>query len=162
MDVSSLLSKLQTSFDVSLPGGMTLSPSLLEAGVILFLLFILVLMIAQLRMRLVHWHMKGIYPGIGIGFIIALTIEGLLLVGGRTILTEVLGWKDAPKPISNVLDTSREKLVDVLGVDATVPELKAFEFTPQSAVEVFGALSQTDKTEVQSIICKPSDILEAE
>ena len=38
------------------------------------------------------------------------------MVYGKTALTGVLGWKDAPKPISIVLDAGRAKLTKVLGV----------------------------------------------
>ena len=49
-----------------------------------------------------------------IGFVLALIMEGFLLISGRTALTALLGWKNAPEPIQNALDAGHTKLVDVL------------------------------------------------
>lgn len=37
--------------------------------------------------------------------------EGFLLIGGKLAITEVVGWKNPPKPISIVLDNGRAKLI---------------------------------------------------
>jgi len=39
-----------------------------------------------------------------------LILEGFLLVGGKTVLLDLLGWKNAPKPISIILDSGRNNL----------------------------------------------------
>src|SRR3989344_3611937 len=97
-------------------GGISFSPSLLQAGAIVALVFLLLLSVAQLRRHFIDWSVKGALFGIFIGFFLALILEGFLIIGGRTALTELLGWKSPPKPIANVLDAGRAKLVDVLGI----------------------------------------------
>ena len=106
-------------------GSLNISTSYLQAGAIVVLLFLLVLSLASFRRRLVGWSMKGALFGLFFGFLLALIFEGLLVVGGRTAITEIAGWKNAPQPILSVLDSGREKLVDVLGVQSQVPESAA-------------------------------------
>lgn len=69
---------------------------------------------AQFRRHLVERSFKGGIFGLFLGFFLALVLEGFLLVGGKTVLTETLGWKNAPKPISIVLDTGRNKLKSLI------------------------------------------------
>lgn len=86
----------------------------------------------------------------------ALIMEGFLIIGGRTMFTEILGWKNAPKPLSTVLEKSRNKLITVLGVTDEVPESMASEIsTYQSIVEEFILLEDEDKEEVRDFICEP-------
>ena len=90
------------------------------------------------------------------GFLLALILEGFLLLSGRTMLTEILGWKNAPKPISTALDVTRTKLVKVLGVTEEIPESAADEKpTFQSVFYDFENLSSGEKEEARSLICKP-------
>ena len=99
-----------------LPGGLVFAPSYLQAGLMVVMIFLLVLTIGQLRKRYLGWHISGIMPGLTFGFVIALILEGILIIGGRTIVTGGLGWENAPKPISKVLEAGRARAVDVLGV----------------------------------------------
>ncbi len=143
--VQSIIASLTKTFEVKLPNGMSASPSYLHAVLIVFLLFLLVLMLGQLRHRMVNWEMKGIFPGVALGIGIAFAVEGLFLVGGRTILTELIGWKSAPKPIVNVLDAGRDKLTDVLGVTKEIPQSMASDVNNLSSEEI---------QELRALICK--------
>lgn len=82
----------------------------LKAGAIVVLLFLLVLSLAQVRRHFVRWGAKGGLIGLFFGFLLALILEGFLLIGGKTALTEILGWKNPPKPVSVALDKGREAL----------------------------------------------------
>ena len=62
---------------------------------------------ADFRKHYVNWSLKGGIIGIFFGFVLALILEGFLLVSGRTVLTSVLGWKNAPAPFAQVLDAGR-------------------------------------------------------
>jgi hypothetical protein len=124
---ANLADKLPGSFSLPLPGGISFQPTYIQAAAIVFLLFLLILMLGQLRHRMINWEMSGIMPGIAIGFAIALILEGIVIVGGRTIITEVMGWKNAPKPLANVLDAGRSELVKVLGVTDEIPTITATE-----------------------------------
>ncbi|OGM31681.1 hypothetical protein A2803_04600 [Candidatus Woesebacteria bacterium RIFCSPHIGHO2_01_FULL_44_21] len=132
----------QTIGSFNLPGGLVFSPNYLQAGAIVLCLFLLILTFGMLQHRYNHWTIKGILPGVGLGFFLALLIEAILLVGGRTMFTELLGWKDAPKPISNALDASRSRLVDVLGITDTIPESKAE-----------GEFSEEEKKYLRELLC---------
>jgi hypothetical protein len=137
-----------------LPGGLVFEPNLLQAGAIVLCIFLLILTFGMLQHRYNHWTVKGVMPGVAFGFTIALLLEAILLVGGRTLFTEILGWEDAPKPISNVLTVSRNQLVDVLGVTSEVPEGKASEKpTIGGIMSEYQSLDDGNKESLQSLIC---------
>ena len=65
-----------------------------------------------------NWSFKGSIFGLFLGFLLALILEGFLLLGGKTALTSLLGWKNPPKAVSGVLENGREKLINVLGINS--------------------------------------------
>ncbi len=90
------------------------------------------------------------------GFLLALILEGFLILGGRTLLTEIVGWKNAPKPILSVLDAGRNKLVDVLGVTDQIPISTAREDpTLYDVISDFQSLSPDEAEKIRSMICQP-------
>lgn len=126
-----------------------------QAFAIVFLVFVLVVLLAKYRRHYVDWSLKGAVFGIFFGFLLALIIEGFLIVGGRTALTSVLGWKNPPKAVANVLDLSRTKLVQVLGINTTIPSSYAEEtVSVQSAIQMLQRLNPADTKTVKSIFCK--------
>ena len=158
-------SKAYETFPVNLPGGFVIEPNYLSAGAIVFLLFLLILTLGQLRHRLLHWHIKGFMPGIIFGIIITLIFEGFALVGGHTIITGILGWENAPKPISVALDSGRNQLANVLGVsDVSIkaPEClpaqagknENTEITPKSVLSNYFKLDDTGRDTIQGQICE--------
>lgn len=143
----------QTIGDFNLPGGFVFSPNYLQAGLIVLCIFLLILTFGMLQHRFHHWTLRGMLPGIGMGLILALLLEGILLVSGRTVLTEVLGWKDAPKPISNVLEASRGRLADVLG-SSTIPQSNASEKpTIGGIISDYDNLTVGEQESLQSLLC---------
>ncbi|OGM54613.1 hypothetical protein A3E15_01340 [Candidatus Woesebacteria bacterium RIFCSPHIGHO2_12_FULL_42_9] len=150
MTPSSFLTK---TFDFNL-GNLTFSPTYVIAGAIVFLLFLLVLTLAQVRRHLLNWSIKGGIFGISLGFLLALIFEGFLLIGGRTIITEFLGWKNAPKPIVNILDAGRAKLVKVLGVTDEIPVSSAKNYSSDEVLDAFQSLSPKDQDKVRGMVCE--------
>jgi hypothetical protein len=141
-------------FDLSL-GKLSLPVTYLEAGAVIFLLFLLVLAMAQFRRHYVDWSLKGGVVGVFFGFLFALILEGFLVIGGRTAITEVMGWKNAPKPIQVALDSGRGKLIEVLGVQDQIPSSMAKEnASVQSAVETLQSLNPADMKKVKNLLCQ--------
>ena len=141
------------NFDI---GKISFSPSYIQAGAIVILLFLLILSLAQLRKYFVNWSLKGALFGIFFGFIFALFLEGFLIIGGRTALTELIGWKNAPKPIVNLLDAGRSKLVEVLGVTDEIPSSVAKENTKAlDIIDLFQSLNPQEASKAKKIICQP-------
>ena len=137
-------------------GNLNISTSFVQAGAILVLLFLLVLSLASFRRRLVGWSLKGALFGLFFGFLLALIIEGFLVVGGRTAITEIAGWKNAPQPIQAALDAGRAKLVQVLGVTEEVPPSVAKENpTVEDAINIFQSLDPSESTKVRKMLCEP-------
>lgn len=137
-------------------GGISFSPSILQAGAVLVLVFLLLLSLAQFRRHMMGWSVKGAIFGVFIGFLLALIFEGFLIVGGRTALTEVLGWKNPPKPIANLLDVGRTKLINVLGVkDEVPPSFASTNPTSDDAVKVLQSLNPAELKKVKNLICTP-------
>lgn len=131
------------------------SKNYLQAVAIIVLVFLLVLTLAQVRRHYVHWSIKGGLVGIFFGFILALILEGFLLIAGRTALTEFLGWKDAPKPVATALDIGRKKLVNVLGVNDEIPPINANNTTTDDALNVLQSLNPSEMRKIKAIICTP-------
>lgn len=137
-------------------GGVSFSPSVYEAIAIVFLLFVLVFSLARLRHMYIKWSFSGWSGYFFMGFLFALVLEGFLIIGGRTFLTGVLGWKSAPKPVLSVLDAGRSKLVNVLGVVDEVPESTAkVKVSLESVVSDFQNLTPGEAREARSLICEP-------
>jgi len=145
-----------------LPKGYVFAPTYLHAVVTAALLFLLVLTLGQLRRRFIGWQLGGVLPGVMAGFAVALILEAIFVVGGRTIFTELMGWKNAPKPLVNVLDAGRNRLVKVLGVTDEVPTSNAAS-ADEGVVEIswgelgksFGELSEEEQEGLREIICAP-------
>lgn len=140
-------------------GKFSFSSSYIQAGVVVVLLFILILMLAQLRRYFVDSSVKGSLFGLFFGFLLALILEGFLIIGGKTAITQVLGWKEAPKPIANLLEIGRDELVQVLGEQAEVriPDAVAkLNPTFNDAVVFFQSLNPLEAQKLKNFICKPS------
>jgi hypothetical protein len=127
-----------------------------QAAAIVFLLFLLVLTMANFRKHYVDWSLKGGIVGIFFGFLLALILEGFLLIGGKTAITEVLGWKNPPAPLAQVLDAGKSQLIKVLGIQDQIPVSYAKEeATIQGAIETLQNLAPNDLKRVKNIICAP-------
>ena len=130
-------------------GNVVLEPQYWQAAAIILLLFLFVWTLARLRHTYVSWSLnKSSVAMVFWGFILALIIEGFLLVGGKTMLTEILSWENVPKPISTALDAGRAKLVKVLGVADEVP-------TYSSVVSGYQSLPRKEATQARLFICQP-------
>lgn len=143
------------TFDLNL-GKFSIPVSYWQAGAVVFLLFVLVLMMANFRRHYVDWSLKGGVIGIFFGFLLALILEGFLLIGGKTALTEVFGWKNPPAPLAHVLDAGKSQLIQVLGIQTQIPSSFAKESTTiKSAMEVVQNLNPSDLSKVKNILCAP-------
>lgn len=139
-------------FDI---GKIHISVPYIQAAAIILLIFILVLTLAQVRRHFFNWSAKGAVFGIFLGFLLALVLEGFLIIGGKTAITEILGWKNAPKPIVNVLDMGRSRLVNVLGLNDEIPISAAKSgFTAKDLVVFFQNLNPTEAEKAKKIICR--------
>ena len=142
-------------FDLNL-GNFSFSVPYIQAAAIVFLIFLLILTLAQFRRHFADWSIKGALFGTFFGFLLALILEGFLIIGGKTALTGVLGWKNAPAPISLALDAGRNKLIQVLGIKDAIPSSFAKENTTVSgAVELLQSLNPADIKKVKTIFCQP-------
>ncbi len=127
-----------------------------QAAGIVFLLFVLILLLAKFREHAINWSLKGAVFGVFFGFLLALILEGFLIIGGKTALTEVLGWKNAPAPLAQALDAGRSQLIQVLGIETQIPASFAKENTTvQNALETIQNLNPGDLKQVKNILCAP-------
>lgn len=134
----------------------SLSPGTWKAALVILLLFVLVLTLAKMRRHFIDWSFKGALFGIFFGFLLALTLEGFLIIGGKTAITEILGWKNAPKPLQVAVDSGRSKLVDVLGITDQIPQsFAAGDPNVDDAVKVLQSLDPTEIKKIRSLICQP-------
>ena len=143
---------LGRTFDIPI-GKTVISPSYFYAAAIVFLLFLLVLTLAQVRRHFLNWSLKGGIFGIALGFFLALILEGFLIIGGKTVVTEILGWKNAPKPILTVLEAGRNKLVNVLGVTDEIEVSKAEDLAQTKVIKEYQTLTPDEQDLVRYQIC---------
>lgn len=138
-------------------GGLSFSPSYFQAGAIVFLLFLLLIMMAQVRRHLLDWSLKGAVFGVFFGILIAFLVEGFLIIGGKTALTEVLGSKNVPPQVLSAIDVGRSQLVNVLGISTEdIPSSLAREKpSVDNVVKSLQSLSPSDVKKAKSIICAP-------
>jgi hypothetical protein len=143
------------TFNLSL-GKISIPVPYWQAAAIVALIFFLILLLAKFREHSIHWSLKGGVFGIFFGFLLALILEGFLLIGGKTVLTEALGWKNPPTPIAHLLDAGRSELINVLGIKTEIPTSYAKEnVSVQDAMEVIQSLNPSDITKVKNILCSP-------
>lgn len=154
--VDSIISFISRTFLINI-AGVDIAPTYWQAGLIVLLVFMLVFTLARVRYLYVHWSLgKSSISFLFWGFVLAIIFEGFLLLSGRTIFTEILGWRSAPKPISTVLDIGRNKLVDVLGVQDEIPFSSKGE--PQlftDFINEYNYLTSEEKEALKSTICTP-------
>lgn len=134
-------------------GNLLFSPNYVQVGAIIFLLFLLVLTLARLRRMYVDWSLKGAFTMVFLGFFLALVFEGFLIISGRTALTELLGWKNAPEPLGDALDAGRGQLVEVLGVTEEIPTTHAMSV--ESVLDDLQRLPQEDIDKIKALMCNP-------
>lgn len=151
-----ILKLLNKSMGVYNVAGIDLEFTLWMVMVLVLLAFMLLFTIARVRYLYVHWNLsRTSLSFLFYGFLFALIFEGIMILSGRTLFTEILGWENAPKPISTILDSGREKLVDVLGVTEEIPSSYAQEPpTFQSVMGDYENLSVEDQESIKNFICK--------
>lgn len=154
MELSTFLQFINRTFPLKIRN-FDIEPTYWQAFTIVFLIFLLVLTFARVRYLYVHWSLgKQSLSFLFWGFMIALILEGFVIISGRTLLTEVFGWKNAPKPLSTALDAGREKLVDVLGVTDEIPNASAKQsISSESVIEDFESLSSNESVKVINALC---------
>lgn len=154
---SVVLNFLNKSLGVYTVSGMEIEPTYWEAGAIVILIFLLILTLARLRYIYIEWHFsRHNLSFLFYGFLLALILEGFLLLSGRTFLTATLGWKNAPKPISTALDAGREKLIKVLAAQDQIPDSVAKEsVSPNTVISNYESLPFSEREVVKSSVCEP-------
>ena len=138
-------------------GKLYITPTYWQALVIVILLFFLVFTLARMRYLYVNWHLgRHSFAMFFWGFLLALIIEGFFIVGGRTLFTEILGMKNAPKPISTILDIGRSRLINVLGISDQIPSSTANQnLRSEDVYQLYNTLSPDEAQKLYQDICSP-------
>lgn len=150
-----IIGKLTGELGFEIPvGNLSIRPQLWQAVAIVFLLFLLVVVMASMRRHFISWSFKGAGFGLFFGFLLALLLEGFLLIGGKTVFTEILGWENAPKPLLVILDAGRNKLVDVLGITDQIPTSNAqSKGEADKIIDNYQTLTPDEAKKVRGMIC---------
>jgi len=137
--------------------GIYVEPTYWMAGVIILLAFLLIFTLARIRYLYVHWNLgKSAISMLFWGFFLAIIFEAILVLSGRTLFTEILGWQKAPKPISTLLEISRAKVAQVMGVsDVKQGSENLKPQTYQSVLEYYENLPSYEKEKLKTFICEP-------
>lgn len=136
--------------------GIEIEPQMWQAVAIVVLLFLLVFTLARLRYLYIHWNLgKSSLSFLFYGFILALILEGFLIISGKSLLVEVIGWKNPPKPVSTALDAGKERLINVLGMEDEIKLDKDVEPTFQSVIIDYKKLNSEDSELIKEYLCRP-------
>jgi hypothetical protein len=146
---------LSKSFGTYTVRGLEIEPTYWQAGAIILLIFMLIFTLARLRYIYVHWNLSGTSLSfLFYGFLLALILEGFLIISGRTFFSATLGWENAPKPIAAFIDLGRDKMSKVLGEQTKIPESVAKQPpTAKSVVTDYFNLPKSEAQKVESQIC---------
>ena len=136
-------------------GSLSVSPSLVKAGVIVVLVFILLLVMAKMTRRYMSWYTNGWWVWAILGFLFAVILDGFFVISGSTLFTSVLGWKSAPKPIQTILEGSRQSLTNVLGESKVAP-------SSDSIISDFETLDSESASKVRAKVCIPFESINNE
>ena len=147
MDISAISETFKSQV-----GSLSVSSPLIKAGVIVALIFILLLVMAKITRRYMSWYTNGWWIWVILGFLLAVILDGFFVIGGSTLFTSVLGWKNAPKPIQTVLDGSRQSLSNVLGANKEAP-------SASSVIGDFELLNSDSASQVRGRICTPEELI---
>lgn len=133
------------------------STNYIHAILIVVLLFLLVLVLAKLRHYLVKSSFKASFVGILLGFLLALIMEGFFLIWGNTLLMEIFGWNNAPKPFKTAIEISRDKFIDVLDNNNQIQSVNNNLNDPkvEDAIEIIQTLDPDENKKIKDIICTP-------
>lgn len=141
-------------FNLSL-GSFSIPIQYWQVAATLAFVFVVVLVLAKIRRHRVDWSFKGVAFGVFFGFLLALFLEGFLIIGGRTALTSVLGWENPPPFLATTLDSGKDKLIQVLGIKDQIPSSYAGEnATADDAINLLQNLNPADTKKVKTIICQ--------
>ncbi len=148
---------LNKSFGIYNIKGIEVEPRYWMAVVIMILIFLTLFTLARIRYLYVHWNLsRTSLAFLFYGFLFALILEGFMIIGGRTIFTELVGWKNPPKPISAFLDMGRKRLINVLGIKDEIPSSFASQpATYESVLRDYENLKVEDQEIVREFVCKP-------
>lgn len=137
-------------------GNFDITPSYYQAIIILVLIFLLLLSLARVRRMFIRWSLGRHSVAIFVwGFIVALIVEGFFILAGRTMFTEVLGFRYLPKPMSSFIEFGRKRAYQVLGESAEIKESSAMEKeNAKSLIESFYLLDEIERKEVKQNICR--------
>ena len=148
MNILGLLNKSLGGFTVR---GLYIETRYWQAITVVFLVFLLIVTFAHLRHVYVGWSFKQAGSMLLIGFLLALILEGFMILSGKTLLIGILGWRSAPKPISTALDEGRSKLIQVLGVSNDSGQV---ELNPQNILQNIKNLDPRGIDELKKSLCK--------
>jgi hypothetical protein len=100
-------------------GNISIAPNIWQAAAIIALIFALLLILAYMSRNFLEWSLSGFGIGLVIGFIIAIVLEGFLIIGGKTVIISVLNWKTAPPQVQKIINDGHQKLLETLNVPAS-------------------------------------------
>ena len=154
--MDSALNQAQNMVYGFLDSGLSISSNYWLAALIAVLGFILLITLGLTRRHFIHYSIKGAGFGLIMGFILALILEGFLVIGGRTALTEILGWENPPKPVGYVIDRGTERLETVLSDSTVIPDTKAnTQGSYDLFIKYYQSLAPEDQEKAKQNICMP-------
>lgn len=134
--------------------GSFVSPQYQQALIIGIGVFLIILLLGVTRRHMLNWSIKGAWFGVVFGIVVTLLVQGLLLVGGKTAVVEVVRNEKTPKNVRVFLQENITELAQSLASEPkTLGAQEELNF--QDFIDGFSTLPKKDQQKVKNLICEP-------
>lgn len=139
----------QFGLSTSLPRGSE------QAVVIIIGVFLITLVLGLARHHMLAWSIKGAGFGIVMGAVLMLVLEGILLVGGKTAVGEIVKNTSTPENVRVFLQKNMSELASQIGTEPGTLGAASEQTGPEVIISEFKNLESLEREKVQEAICKP-------
>lgn len=143
-----LLDGVLRQFGLSSSGGS-------QAMLIIIGVFLFTLVLGLARHHMLVWSIKGAGFGIVMGAILMLILEGILLVGGKTAVGEIVKNNSTPDNVRVFLQKNMSELASQIGAEPGTLGAASEKIDPEVVISEFKNLESLEQKAVQEAICKP-------
>lgn len=127
-----------------------------QQGILIIIgVFFVTLLLGLTRHHMLSWSMKGAGFGVVAGMLLTLVLEGLLLVGGKTAVAEIVRNESAPPAVRVFLQKNMSELADLIGPESTTLGTASVKGVPEGLVTEYKKLTSQEQTQVRNAVCAP-------
>lgn len=136
--------------------GVSIPPGILQVALIGTGVFLFTLLLGLARHHMLAWSIKGAWFGFLLGMVLLLILEGFLLVGGKTAISELVKNKRTPENVRVFLEKNMTELAQSLSNNPKALGASTKSGNPSASfVSQFENLPRGEQDAVKEEICQP-------